>query len=363
MANIFHITSVHTRYDIRIFKKECISLAQAGHTVTLIVCDGLGDETCEGVRIIDAGNYNKLPRLKRAKYGPKAILKKLMEFENIDVVHFHDPELLSCGIKLKRLGKKVIFDSHEDVPAQILDKHWIPAPLRKVVSAVYKQYETKAVGQFDAVVAATPHIAEQFDGRAKKIVVINNYPRLDDIIFQTKPFDERERIVCYAGGINELRGEKVMVAAMEKVDGTLILAGDHDKITIQNTSGGGCEYIGLMDRAEINELYARSVVGLVVLQPAHNYVDSLPIKMFEYMAAGLPFVASDFPLWKSIVAESQSGICVNPSDTVALANAINFFLENKDVGQRMGQSGRKYVEDKCSWTKVEGVLLTMYETL
>lgn len=237
--NIFHITSVHTRYDIRIFKKECVSLAQAGHTVTLIVCDGLGGETCEGVRIIDAGNYNKLPRLKRARQGSKAILKKLLACADVDVVHFHDPELLSCGLKLKRLGKKVIFDSHEDVPAQILDKHWIPAPLRKVVSAGYKQYETRAVGRFDAVVAATPHIADQFEGRAKKIVVVNNYPRLDDIVFQTKPFAERERIVCYAGGINELRGEKVMVAAMEKVDGTLILAGDHDKMTIQNTSGGG----------------------------------------------------------------------------------------------------------------------------
>ena len=80
--HIYHITSVHTRYDTRIFKKECISLVQAGYDVSLIVCDGLCDEICEGVKIYDAGNYNKAPRLKRARIAPKAIYKKIMEYGN-----------------------------------------------------------------------------------------------------------------------------------------------------------------------------------------------------------------------------------------------------------------------------------------
>ena len=140
-----------------------------------------------------------------------------------------------------------------------------------------------------------------------------------------------------------------------------------EKILAKNSGGDSVRtgeiVTAKVDFAEINDLYGRSVVGLVVLQPAHNYVDSLPIKMFEYMAAGLPFVASDFPLWKSIVAESQAGICVNPSDTAAVQKAINFFLENRMEAQQMGQKGRKYVEENCSWAKVEQVLLTMYETL
>lgn len=149
-----------------------------------------------------------------------------------DVYHFHDPELLPYGLKLKKKGKKVIFDSHEDTPAQILDKPWIPFPFRRLVSVLYYLYETYAVRHFDAVVAATPHIAEQFKGRAKKVIVVNNYPRLDDIEFHTTPFSEREPIVCYAGGINDIRGEQIMIEAMKDVDGTLILAGDHEIMEI-----------------------------------------------------------------------------------------------------------------------------------
>ena len=147
-----------------------------------------------------------------------------------EVYHFHDPELLPYGAKLKQLGKKVIFDSHEDVPGQILDKEWLPFPVRKLVSVVYKLYETNCVKQFDAVVTATPHIAEKFNRRCRKVIVINNYPKLDDIEFHDTPFDQREPIVCYAGGISEIRGEKIMVEAMENVAGTLILAGPHDAL-------------------------------------------------------------------------------------------------------------------------------------
>ena len=230
---ICHFTSVHSNSDIRIFVKECSTLAQAGYVVYLVA---QGESRIEnGVHVIGLG---KIPqgRKRRMRDFAKAIYEKAKSLD-CDIYHFHDPELLPYGVKLKKMGKKVIFDSHEDVPAQILDKDWIPYPLRKIVSVIYKTYETYAVGKFDAVVAATPHIGEMFKGRAQRVVVVNNYPKLDDIQFHDTPFTERERIVCYAGGIDELRGEKVMVEAMKGVEGTLIIAGDHKEEIIVQPGG------------------------------------------------------------------------------------------------------------------------------
>lgn len=237
LAKVCHMTSAHEWNDVRICLKECSSLANAGYKVYL-VAEGI-DRFINGINIVGCGDKPK-SRKNRFKNFSKKIYQQALKLE-CDIYHFHDPELLPYGIKLKKAGKKVIFDSHEDVPAQIMSKYWIPAPFRWLVSKIYKTYESYAVAQFDAVVAATPAIAEKFRGRAKKVVVINNYPRLDDIVFQTKPFSERPASVCYAGGLDEIRGGKVMVEALKGVqDVDLILAGSCDE-DIKNVISGGAE--------------------------------------------------------------------------------------------------------------------------
>lgn len=358
---ICHMTSVHQSTDIRVFIKECCSLADAGYNVYLVA---KGDSRKENnVEVIGVGNM-PTGKLKRMFTFSKTVYKKALTLD-CDVYHFHDPELLPYGIKLAKKGKTVIFDSHEDVPAQILDKSYIPAPLRKLISNIYKCYETHAVKYFSAVIAATPHIAEQFKGRAKKVVVINNYPKLDDIEFHTTPFDKREAIVCYAGGINELRGEKIMVEAMRNVDGTLIIAGEHELVKLESKNGdkGVVDYVGKLDRNGVNKLYGKAVVGLCLLKPAKNYINSQPIKMYEYMAAGIPFICSDFPKWKLIADKTQAGICVDPENNSAVVTAINLLLENRSISQEMGIRGRKAVEQFYSWEAESKVLLGLYHKL
>ena len=355
MLKVCHFTSCHETTDDRIFLKECQSLCQNGFEV-FIVGKGCNREVA-GIHIIGCGEAGN--RMKRIMSFSKIIYEKAKELD-CDIYHFHDPELLSYGLKLKRLGKKVIFDSHEDVPAQILDKEWIPYPLRKIISIVYKRYETYAVRQFDAVVAATSHIADTFKGRAKRIVVINNYPKLDDIEFHNKPFAERERIICYAGGINALRGENIMIEAMKDVNGQLIIAGDHK---IETIGGGKIKYVGFINRIKISELYNNACVGLCVLQPASNYINSQPIKMYEYMAAGLPYICSDFPVWKELTRATGAGICVNPKDPEELAAAISLLLNNPQKAEIMGQKGRRAVENQFSWDAERKKLNELYKTL
>lgn len=352
---VCHLTSAHPQEDIRIFHKECVSLADAGYTVFQISCGTTYEK--KGVHLIGIGPQ-QTRRLSRMIKSSKTVYKSAIELD-ADIYHFHDPELLPYGLKLKKRGKKVVFDSHEDVSAQILDKNWIPKPIRKVVSVLYKTYETYVVKKLDAVVAATPHIAEAFENRCKQVVIVNNYPRLDDIEFHNTPFTERKSIVCYAGGINEIRGEKIMIEAMKDVDGILILAGEHEKKDL----GENIRYIGLIDRAGINTLYGNSVAGLCILKPIENYYYSQPIKVYEYMAAGLPYICSDFPGWRSVAESSGAGFVVNPQDIQGIRNTISSLLSDRRKAEEMGRKGREYVIKNCNWSNEEMKLLSLYQMI
>ena len=351
---VCHLTSVHTQEDIRIFHKECVSLADAGYEVYQISCGTTYDN--KGVHLIGIG-APPAGRRERMSKTAKVVYQEAVKLD-ADIYHFHDPELMPYAVKLKKRGKRVIFDSHEDVPAQIMDKTWILKPLRKAVSSAFHAYETHVVKKLDAVVAATPHIAEKFTGRAKKVVVVNNYPRLDDIKFHDTPFETRDKVFCYAGGIDELRGEKIMIEALKDIDATLVIAGDHEAMKV-----GNVRYTGRLDRNGINDLYAQAIAGLCILKPIDNYFYSKPIKMYEYMAAGLPFVCSDFPGWRKVAEESGAGICVDPTDPKQVRNACMYMIDNLDKAREMGQKGRKAVVEKYSWAREEKALLSLYSDI
>lgn len=358
MIKVCHMTSAHSSTDIRIFQKECQSLASAGFDVYHVAFGHSREEN--GVHVVGLGTKpgNRLRRMTLATMMVYQAAKKL----NCDIYHLHDPELLSCGLKLKRQGKIVIFDSHEDVPAQILDKTWIPTPLRKLVSVLYGAYETFVIKRIDAVVAATPHIACHFQDHCKKIITVNNYPKLDDIQFQSSPFKLRKAIACYAGGLDAMRGEQVMLRAMEGINGTLVLAGDHPE-TASSVRTDTVVYIGHIDRDAINRLYGQSVAGMVLYQPAANHYEAQPIKMFEFMAAGLPVIASNFPLWKEIIEGNCCGICVDPTHAKQVHDACVKLFNDRDTAQKMGINGRTAVEERYSWTLEEKKLIALYQQL
>ncbi len=355
---VCHMTDAHIQEDIRIFHKECISLAGHGFD-TYQVSRGKEYEK-NGVHMVGIGEIsgNRLLRMTRAAKRVYQAARNL----DADIYHIHDPELLPYGMKLKRQGKKVIFDSHEDVPAQIMDKAWIPVFLRRAVSVLYRLYETHAAKRLDAVIAATPYIAEQFQKRAKRVAVVNNYPKLEDIQFHDTPFKQRDSIVCYAGGINENRGEKVMIEAMKDVDGVLILAGEHEEKVIEEGSVT-IRYTGRLDREGINDLYGRAVLGLCMLMPTGNYINCKPIKMYEYMAAGLPFICSSFRDCIEVAEETKAGICIAPDDINALHKAIESILNDRENAEAMGKRGRAAVEKYYNWGLEEGKLIELYQEM
>ncbi len=187
MNKICHITTVHPRYDVRIFHKECKSLSKY-YEVYLIVADGLGDDEKDNVNIIDIG-LRQTSRLKRAIIDSEKAFKKALDL-NCDLYHFHDPELVKIGVKLRKKGKKVIYDTHEDLPRQILGKPYLNKFIKPVLSKLIERQENKAAKQFDYICCATPYIRDRFKKINKNTVDINNFPITDkqteEIAFEKK---------------------------------------------------------------------------------------------------------------------------------------------------------------------------------
>ena len=115
---VAHLTSVHPTL-IREFSKECKTLTQNGCSVSLIVSDGNGDVVKDNIKIFDVGVTKN--RIDRICFAPRRVLQKALILDS-DIYHLHDPELIPIGLKLKSLGKKVIFDIHENTDLQILTR-------------------------------------------------------------------------------------------------------------------------------------------------------------------------------------------------------------------------------------------------
>ena len=362
--HIAHLTSVHVRYDTRIFLKECVSLASAGYQVSLVVADGRGDEQKKGVAIHDVGASHG--RWNRIRHAPGRILRKALALD-AELYHLHDPELIPIGLKLKRGGRKVVFDAHEDLPRQVLNKPYLNPPLRWVLAQVLKQFEFRTCGRFDAVVTATPSIRDKFLAIEPLTVDVNNFPILGELSSETVDWPERKARVCYLGGISEARGIREIVKAMEHLQSAvrLQLAGTFSEKTnvpeIKAFAGWRrVDELGFLGREAVREVLASSMAGVVTFHPFPNHINAQPNKMFEYMSAGIPVIASDFPLWRDIVAGNDCGLCVDPRDPRAIAEAVDFLAEHPQRAEEMGRNGQEAVRGKYNWDKEFTKLLSLY---
>lgn len=360
---IAHATTVHPRGDTRIAVKEAATLNRVAGRVTLYVQDGEGDGTGPGgVRVVDTGP-RPASRLARMTCGAWRMARAVTA-SHPDVVQFHDPELIPMGFWWKLHGIRVIYDAHEDLPRQVMTKPWLPAPLRRPIASLVAAAERLAGRAFDGVAAATPTIAARFP--AARTALVQNFPDLDELTF-TSPVPHRERPphVLYLGGVSAIRGIETMVGAMARVrmpGARLKLAGTFQppelEAHMQALDGWQrIDHQGWADRTEVRRLLSEARLGLVILQPVPSYLDAQPVKMFEYMAAGLPVIASDFPQWRSLVEDIGCAVFVDPLNADALAEAIDRLLSEPELAEEMGARGREAVRVRFNWAQ-EGEALT-----
>jgi glycosyltransferase involved in cell wall biosynthesis len=365
LNTIVHITTVHNRYDIRIFHKQCKSLSER-YSVFLIVADGLGNEVKDNVEILDIGKRQK-SRLKRFTIDSKKAYKKAIEID-ANLYHFHDPELMPVGLMLLRKKKKVVFDAHEDLPKQLLSKPYLNKYTSKLLAFLLSIVENSFYGRFDHIIAATPSIKAKFLAINSNTIDINNFPLLDDFTSDTT-WENRAYEICFVGGISKIRGIIPLIDALDLTDNcTLNLVGKFGDSNLKREveKRKGWEKVnefGFLDRKQVNNVLNTSRAGIVTFLSVPNHTDAQPNKMFEYMSAGLPVIASNFKLWRQIIEKNQCGICVDPENPSEIANAIKYLLSNHVLSKQMGLNGRQAVEEIYNWKVEEKKLFDTYQQL
>lgn len=365
---VVHLSSVHDATDVRILLKECKSLARAGYSVTLIA-RAKQDGVVDSVRVKSIRDRGK-GRLARMTFSVLDILRQAVG-ERGALYHFHDPELIPAGLVLRFLGKKVIYDAHEDLPAQILTKAWIPSALRKIIASIAGYTEQLSCRAFNAIIVANPAQAGRFP--VSKTVAIQNFPLLSELSsIQTLQYEMRDNNVLYVGGLGAIRGVLEMVRSIHIVNETttaeLRLGGPFSpgSLEMRTSEEPGwmfTRYLGQLDRAQVLRELSHARVGLVVVHPVPNYLTNQPVKMFEYMMAGIPVVASEIENYRQFVEDERAGIMVDPLSPRAIADAILWLLCHPRQAAAMGERGRAAVLSKYNWDMEATKLIGLYRAL
>lgn len=362
---VIHIATLHRRHDTRILLKECVSLSEAGFDVFLIVGDGEGDEIYEGIQIIDVGRPD-------GRFASRLLpmLRTVRQVRELapDLVHFHDGMFLPIAIFLAFCGWRVIYDVHEDYRQQVLRLRF-PWLVRRGASVGYILLEWIGGRIFTRIVAATPYIATHFPKH--KTITVQNFPLQEELVIHShKLFSSRSRF-AFVGGISKYRGIREMVAAMEILDQggvVLELAGSFSPETLhremESQQGWSrVRFRNWLSRDDVATLLADSRAGLVLFHPLPNNMKGQPNKLFEYMSAGLPVIASDFPLWRRIVMGANCGLLVDPLDVNAIAEAMAWILDHPEEAEEMGRRGQKAVLETYNWAIEEKKLIECYRSL
>ncbi len=366
MAKVCHITSAHGVEDVRIFHKECISLAKAGYEVYLVERGDSYEKN--GVRIIGLGEMPS-SRFKRMTFGAKRAYKKALLL-NCDLYHLHDPELLQYGLKLKRQGKKVVFDSHELTREQIRTKPYLPPFLAKMISFLYSKYENYVLRRLDGVIFPCP-VDGRFPLPAKRKVYLNNLPRLSELYEKYNPECKKEpNTVCTLGSLTYNRGIKHLILAAEKANCKVYLGGvlspaefELEIKTMKESKR--VEFLGYLNREQVQSVYERSQVGVSALLNVGQYAsaENLSTKVYECMAMGLPVIMTEQPYNRKIVNKYEFGICVDPENIDEFAKAIRELLDNPSKAKCLGQNGRRAVKELFNWEKEEEKLFNLYSNI
>ncbi len=372
---VFVMSSVHRWDDTRVFYRQATSLAKK-YDVELHAPADFESKTVNGVKVI------RLPKWKKEKDRIKLwwlLFKRAMK-SDARVIHFHDPELLLIALLLRIFKRNVglVYDVHEHILNDILDKNWIPPYLRRTIGNLYLFVEWLVVPRLDAVVYTTPIVGERYLKLAKLAISIENYPMKS--IFNNSGGNrnvEGKNDVIYLGRVFYVRGVEEIIRSMPEVletypDARFLIVGDivpdtYDSHLRKVTAELGLEkhvvFCGFVKYEDAKDYLSDAAAGLVTFLPYKNNMSCLPNKMFEYMASSIPVIASNFPIYGEIVESSECGVLVDPTSSKEIASAIKFYLDNKERAVEMGEKGRDAFEDRYNWEREEIRFFEFYQDI
>ena len=364
-TTVCHLTTAHPRFDNRIFKKECVSLAHAGYKVILLVGDGKKNALESGVQICDLGVYNKA--FMRIFIAPFVFAYTALR-KKAKIYHFHDPELILTGLILRMFGQKVIYDIHEDYTTSIYQRSYIPVFLKRITRILWSFFENFAASFFYQIIAE-----KYYQNRFPQAIQILNYPILSPHLSPNK--QGVGNTILYTGNINEERGALIYTDILNFTNNIdLVMIGfcrttTWNKIkSIAGTNIYKLKIIGIdsyVGYNEIKKIYEGGsfLCGLAIFPEGPHFKQKELTKFFEYMHYGIPIICSNFPVWKYLVEKHNCGICVNPNSKDEILSAIKYLQNNPVKALEMGRNGIKAVDEHFNWGIEEEKLINFYNSI
>jgi glycosyltransferase involved in cell wall biosynthesis len=342
---ILHCSVIHSIDDSRIFYKECVSLSKYDYDVSYIAKSSnninFQKKKYLGVNLFLLKSNNRL-------INNLLVLRQCLKFH---VIHFHDPELIIAGVFLKILRKKIIYDVHENYRQTILNKNYINKNLKWILVKAIIFFEFLANKHFNAIVVVTPKIGSLFSN--KKTILVRNFPLLfpNTILHD---ISKEKNVIIYIGSLSEKRGIREIIKATEffKETAELWIAGqwsdDKFRDTCQNMKEyKNIKYLGNLNHEEIPQLLRNSTIGICTLHPTISYIESYPIKAFEYFQNGLPVLMSNFETWKQMFGDTCE--YVDPLNFKLIAETIVKLINDKSKLRQMSIKGINLVNQKFNW--------------
>jgi glycosyltransferase involved in cell wall biosynthesis len=364
---VVHLTSVHPPFDNRIFYKECRSLAAAGFDVVLIAPHERS-ETVEGVYIKGISKpANRLERMTKTAWN----IFRAARSEDAQIYHFHDPELISVGFLLRMSGSKVIYDVHEEFYTSVLQKPYLPRLARPILAVVLSCVE-RILQRFFHIVLAERYYTRRFP----RGTTVLNYPVYESIDCLAGISQNRNtpRFI-YTGGITADRGAYIHAGVVnQRKDVEVHFVGrcaPETATRMREIAGANADRIFIegeghfVPHRRILERYREGgwMGGLAIFPPTPHYIEKELTKFFEYMAAGIPVICSNFPRWRSLIEQSGVGLCVEPENSEQIQKAISYLVEHPHEARAMGERGQRAVREHFNWRSEEKHLLQLYKRI
>lgn len=372
---VFMCSSVHVWSDTRIFFKEVSTLSASDYSIDLYAVSDKKNNTeielPENVNLTIFSLGGKIKRPQRWK-----ILYKEALASNALYYHFHDPELLFLIPKIKKNKPtcKIIYDMHENFPKMLTTKEWIPRFIRIPTSKIAQNLEKKWLPMCDAVVFAESSYKNDYSYLNIEQCDLLNYPTKQDKLTKEK---SSSYTFIYVGDLVEDRGLFEMLSLIKslKLRGhnkvQLKLIGpmqDQLKVKVtafisENNLFDNVIVYGRLPYSQIWKHYANSNVGLCLLHPIPNYLNSLATKLFEYMAAGLPILATNIPDWVELISSTETGYTTNIDNVMEIANLAEIMMSNEKECEKFARNGRYFHENKFNWQSESEKLINLYDKL
>lgn len=362
------LTGLYKRDDVLMFTRQGKALVAAGHKVSYIVCDSGPNEIVNDINIVSTGFIPK-NRLNRYFKTTQIVLKEAIKI-NADIYQVSDPEMLGIVSKLKHYGKKVVFNLREFYPDIIKTKPFLPPIIAKIVSKYFDLKLKYYLKKYDAVITVTDWILEEIIKRYElnNAYCITNFPIVDNSFsLSLVEYMKRDNVLFYEGTIYKTSRQENVFSALERIPSM--------KYFMAGVIEEGCEYIinlpywekvifkNGFTQNELPELLSKATIANVFRDFEGRDGSYGVLKVFECMAAGLPVLFTDVPLYRSIVEKYHCGLCVDPNNSDSIYKALLYLLNNKEEAYVMGQNGRRAVEVEYNWEKQSEIYLSIIRNL